>query len=90
MNEMLLGLRRGDGYALSDIRDRVNALFSTDKHVTNRELKILLCAKYGDTLRFSVPIEANKSVMIYMAVSAEAMADTIRSTDPVKICAAYS
>ena len=69
------GLVQGKGYPLSDIRDLCNNLLSTDK-VDNRQLKVLLTAKYGNQIRFSG--SDKKFALIYVdCVSSERMADTI-------------
>ena len=77
------GLVQGKGYPLSDIRDRCNNLLSADK-VDNRQLKVLLTAKYGNQIRFSRPGSNKKSAMIYLdCVPSEQMADTIREHDAI-------
>ena len=81
------GLVQGKGYPLSDIRDRCNNLLSADK-VDNRQLKVLLTAKYGNQIRFSRPGSNKKSAMIYLdCVPSEQMADTIREHDAINECA---
>ena len=81
------GLVQGKGYPLSDIRDRCNNLLSTDK-VDNRQLKVLLTAKYGNQIRFSRPGSNKKSAMIFLdCVPSEQMADTIREHDDINECA---
>ena len=81
------GLSCGDGFTLSSIRDRAISLMNGGEF-TNRELKVLLTKKYGESLKFSVPKEANKSVMIFLdKFSAGEMADTIRASDPISQCA---
>ena len=67
---------QGKVYPLSDIRDRCNNLLSTDK-VDNRQLKVLLTAKYGNQIRFS---GSNKFFQ-------KKMADTIREHDLINECA---
>lgn len=80
------GLSRGEGYAISDLRDYANQI--GDSRFTNREIKVLLCSHYRDSLCISNPHEANKSSMIFLNISRpEDMADTIRSTDPILSCA---
>ena len=59
------GLLQGKGYPLSDIRDRCNNLLSTDKF-DNRQLKVLLTAKYGNQIRFSRSGSIKKFAMIYL------------------------
>ena len=36
INDMMPGLRRGDGYTLTDIRHRVNVLLPSDNHIHSR------------------------------------------------------
>jgi hypothetical protein len=88
ISEIHPALFRGDGFTLSDIRARVTELLDTDDQITNRELKVLLYAKYGESIHFAVPIEANKSTMVFLqSCTAEEMADTIRASDPIHQCA---
>lgn len=52
------------------------------------ELKFLLIGHYGEGIRFAPPVEANKSVMVFLdTCTAEEMANTIRASNPVRICA---
>ena len=63
------------------------AVTSADK-VDNRQLKVLLTAKYGNQIRFSRPGSNKKSAMIYLdCVPSEQMADTIREHDAINDCA---
>lgn len=82
-------LRNGKGYALSDLRIQANGLLNTqDKTFSNRELKLLLLNEFGDDICFSSSREVNKSAMVFLStVSAEEMADKIRSTDHIRTCA---
>ena len=72
---------QGKGYPLSDISDRCSNLLSTDK-VDNRQLKVLLTAKYGNQIRFSG--SDKRFAMIYLdCAPSERMADTIRVHDVI-------
>ena len=56
--------------------------------VTNREVKVLLTNHFGDQICYSQPKQLNKSLMCFSkSVTAKSMAETIRSTDPIKQCA---
>ena len=67
LNEIKPDLLKGQGYSMSDIRDRVNKLLDSEKSINNRDLKVLIiCAKYGDKIRFSTPLQTHKSTMIYI------------------------
>ena len=78
---------QGKGYPSSDICDCCNNLLSTEK-IDNRQLKVLLTAKYGDQIRFSRSGSIKKSAMIdFDCVPLEQMIDTIREHDHINECA---
>lgn len=86
LGKIQLGLVRGEIYSMIIICDRANVLL-TEKKI-NRELKVILCARYGDAIQFLFPLEPNKSAMIYIrSVIDGQMADTIRASDLVSECA---
>ena len=86
--EIETGLRNGDGYELSHVRDRINSELNSDLKVNNREVKVLLSAHFGSKISFSQPKQVNKSLMFFSSnVTAEHLAETIRSTDPIRECA---
>ena len=71
-----------NGYSLSEIRDRVNALLSSDFLIENRKVKELLIEKYGEDICFT------KSQMFYSRlISSESFLETIRSKNIYKECA---
>ena len=81
-----IGLANGEAYELSYVRDAMKQHGSDS--VTNREVKVLLTNHFGDQICYSQPKQLNKSLMIFSkSVTAESMAETIRSTDPIKQCA---
>ena len=89
MKDLKEKLFKGEGFVLSDIRDYANSQISlSEKSFNNRELKVLLTKMYGERLKFSVPEEVNKSVMIFLEdCPVEEMADRIRTHNPLKECA---
>ena len=87
VNEIELGFEAGKGYVLSAIRDRFNNLCPDDK-AHNREIKVLLLNHFQDKITFTSPSAANKSVLVFSrSCEKETLAETIRSVDPVQICA---
>lgn len=88
MPEIETGIRNGDGYELSHVRDRINSELNSDIKVNNREVKVLLTEHFGSDISFSQPKQVNKSQMFFSrTVTAENLAETIRSTDPIRQCA---
>lgn len=89
MPEIETGLRSGNGYELSYVRDCINSELNSDIKVQNREVKVLLTEKFGSELSFSQPKQANKSQMFFSTrvTTADKLAETIRSTDPIRECA---
>ena len=86
--EIETGLRNGDGYELSHVRDRINRELNSDIKVNNREVKVLLSEHFGSEISFSQPKQVNKSQMFFSSnVTAENLAETIRSTDHIQECA---
>ena len=81
------GLDKGQGYTLSYIRDQFN-IHNEHVKVSNKELKLMLCDHFGNGIKFSKPIEANKPLMFFSsALQTEEVADVIRSCNPVTECA---
>jgi len=77
------GLLQGDGYELSYVRDCMNNELGS--HLTNQEVKVLLVNHFDDKIAFSRPKQANKSSMFFSkSVTAECLAETIRTTDPIR------
>ena len=88
MPEIETGLIQGDGYELSYVRDCINSKLGSDICVNNREVKVLLTNYFGSKISFSKPKQVNKSQMFFSStVKAENLAETIRSTDPIRQCA---
>jgi len=80
------GLANGEAYELSYVRDAMRQHGSDS--VTNREVKVLLTNHFGDQICYSQPKQLNKSLMCFSkSVTAKSVAETIRSTDPIKQCA---
>ena len=77
-----------NGYSLSEIRDRVNALLSSDFLIENRKVKELLIEKYGEDICFTYPRDRTKSQMFYSRlIPSESFVETIRSKNIYKECA---
>lgn len=90
IEDIQTGLYQGEGYELSHIRDCMNThmLDSSSCSVTNKEVKVLLINHFGDSIGFSYPKQINKPIMCFSrSITAETMAETIRSTDAVRMCA---
>lgn len=88
MSEIETGLRNGDGYELSHVRDRINSELNKDIKVNNREVKVLLTEHFGSEISFSMPKQVNRSQMFFCSsVTSEDLAETIRNTDPIRQCA---
>jgi hypothetical protein len=82
------GFTEGIGYDLSDVRDMLNQLLPDDKHIRNREAKILLVNEFGEEVMFTQPKSARQSSMVYSKhCTANEMASAIRDSDPIKTCA---
>ena len=66
----------------------MNREITSCKSVTNKEVNVLLLNHFGDRIRFFVPKEANKTVMVFgKDVNVQHMAETIRTNDPIRQCA---
>ena len=77
-----------NGYSLSEIRDRVNALLSSDFLIKNRKVKELLIEKYGEDICFTYPRDRAESQMFYSRlIHSESFVETIRSKNIYKECA---
>lgn len=82
------GLNQGEGYELSHIRDCMNKVMTSGSCVTNRDVKLFLVNHFGDKVVFSYPRQKNKSIMCFSrCVTPTSMAETIRTTDPISLCA---
>jgi len=68
VKDIEIGINQGFGYELSFVRDCVNREITSCKRVTNKEVNVLLLNHFGDRIRFSVPKEANKSVMFFWQI----------------------
>ena len=74
-----------NGYALSDIRDRINGLLDSDLFIENRKVKELLIEKYGENICFAYPRDRSKSQMFYSKIiPSESIVETIRSKKAYK------
>ena len=77
-----------NGYSLSEIRDRVNALLSSDFLIENGKVEKLLIEKYGEDICFTYPRDRTKSQMFYSRLRpSESSVETIRSKNIYKECA---
>jgi hypothetical protein len=82
-------LTQGKGYALSDLRNCCNQKLNSENNFSNREIKVLLIHRYGQSVSFSIPLEANKSAMVFLETfSKHELVEKIRGTDPLQQCAA--
>ena len=80
--------RTENGYSLSEIRERVNALLSVDFLIKNRKVKQLLIEKYGNDICFTYPRDRTKSQIFYFRLTpSESFLETIRSKSIYKECA---
>ena len=81
------GLEKGYGYTLSYIRDQFN-IENENIQVSNKELKLLLSDYFGNGIKFSKPIEANKLLKFFSSgLQPEELADVIRTCILVTECA---
>ena len=77
-----------NGYSLSEIRDRINTLLSSDFLIKNRKAKELLVEKYGEDICFTYPRDRMESQMFYSRlIPSESFVETIRSKNIYKECA---
>ena len=79
--ELEVGLKGGTGYELSAIRDRLNGLVDVEHQFRNRDV--------NSNIDFTYPDEVCKCLMVY-SVSCnrpDVLAERIRSTDPIEVCA---
>ena len=86
--ELEKGFREGNGYDLSAIRDKLNS--KNDKCCfENRDVKVFLIHHFGDAIDFSYPSDKSKSIMVFSlgSTSSNALAESIRSIDPIRTCA---
>ena len=66
----------------------MNNVITSCSRVTNKEVNLLLMNHFGDKITFSQPKSVSKSVIIFgQNVGIENNAETIRTTDPVRLCA---
>ena len=64
------------------------AITGPEETITNKEVKLLLISTFGDNISFSYPSLKNRSLMCFSkSCTSEDMAETIRSIDPIKVCA---
>lgn len=83
------GLSNGEGFELRNVRDCLNENITSGSNVTNKEVKVLLTSHFGDRIRFSLPKQVNRSLLFFsVSVTSESLAETIRTTDPIRQCAA--
>ena len=90
VNSINFKLQKGDGFALSDLREQINSNINGDiKPFSNRELKLLFYEHYGSNVCFADSRgNPNKSAMVFLkVVSTEEIVDSLRSTDIVEKCA---
>ena len=86
ISDIETGLANGNGYELSFVRDAMNKHLEVGS-VTNREVTILLTNHFSDQICFSQPKQLNRSGLFFSkGITNENMAETIRSTDPIRQC----
>ena len=62
--------------------------FSTDEHLSNRQMKAILINHFGDSLVFIYPKDQRKSQIFYSSkVHTEDIIETMRISDPIDLCA---
>ena len=83
------GLKSGNGYELSVVRDKLNRLVDDEHKFRNRDVKIFLLRKFGRSIDFTYPDNVHKSLMVYnvLCVRTGVLAERIQSIDPVQVCA---
>lgn len=83
------GLKRGNGYELSAVRDKLNRLVDDEHEFRNRDVKIYFLKQFGKSIDFTYPSVQHKSPMVYSAlnVKTDDLAERIRSMDPLQACA---
>lgn len=87
-SDVKLGFERGQGFELSKLRDSIIAIIGPEGTITNKEVKLLLISTFGENISFSYPSLKNRSLMCFSkSCTSEDMAETIRSIDPIKVCA---
>ena len=88
-SELDEGLKSGNGYELSAIRDQLNRLVDDEHQFRNRDVKIFLLRYFGNSIDFTCPDKARKSLMVYSVPfnRADVLAERIRSIDPIQVCA---
>ena len=82
VNSIYSKLHKGDGFALSDLREQINSNINGDiKPFSNRELKVLFYEHYGSNVCFADSRgNPNKSAMVFLkVVSTEEIVDSLRS-----------
>ena len=76
-------------YELSKCRDEINTkLNDSGLEITNRVLKSHLITRFGNQICFTYPSDASLSQMFFSSnIKATDMAETVRTTDEVSVCA---
>ena len=89
VRELEYGLKSGNGYELSAVRDKLNRLVDDEHKFRNRDVKIFLLRQFGRSIDFTYPNNVRKSLMVYSVpcVRTGVLAERIRSIDPVQVCA---
>ena len=89
MNSISFKLQKGDGFALSDLRDQINSNIAGEmKPFSNKEMRVLLYDHFGSNVCFAESRDANRSAMVFLKhVTTEEVIDNLRSTDIVDKCA---
>ena len=72
---------------MSSLSELANGYSGSQKTFRNRDIRLFLECHYGSDLNISVPLEVNKSPMIFLHASPSDMADVIRSTNAITQCA---
>lgn len=86
--ELQEGFNGGKGYDITTICNRIKELDSSIE-TNNQDIRKRLQNHFGNSISFSYSTAANKSMMVFSNNETLhcAMAENIRSNDPIKICA---
>lgn len=85
VKELDEGLKSGKGYELNVIRDRLNSIDS-ECNFRNRDVKVYLTNQFGKEIEFTPSYAGPKSMMVFR-VEKQVLAESIRSEDPIQVCA---
>ena len=84
VRELEQGLKDGQGYEFSVIRDHLNSI-NSDCKFRNRDVKVYLTRQFGDEIEFT-PYVGPQSMMVF-SVQKNVLVQTISSVDSIQVCA---